>query len=152
TRSRTSAIPPRFRWRSRSPGILASRSRRCSMTKDRSRGITRSKWFLPSFSLVLGLVILAAAWLGGQPGEGVFGLVGLTVFGLIFLLAGRSEAIRGLRGDAATSASRRSTCGRPRSPAGPARRADRRPARGHRPGPERQSVRLAPRYWRAGLP
>jgi hypothetical protein len=69
------------------------------MTKDRSRGIARSKWFLPSFSFVLGLVILAVAWLGGQPGEGVIALVGLTAFGLIFLLAGRSETIRGLRGD-----------------------------------------------------
>ena len=69
------------------------------MAKDRSRGITRSKWFLPSFSLVLGLVILVVAWLGGQPGEGVAALVGLTVFGLFFLLAGRSETVRGLRGD-----------------------------------------------------
>ena len=69
------------------------------MTKDRSRGITRSKWFLPSFSFVIGLVILAVAWLGGQPGEGVVALVGLTVFGLFFLLAGRSETVRGLRGD-----------------------------------------------------
>ena len=69
------------------------------MTKGRNRGITRSKWFLPSFSLVLGLIILAASWLGGQPGEGVFGLVGLTAFGLFVLLAGRSETIRGLRGD-----------------------------------------------------
>ena len=69
------------------------------MTKDRSRGVTRSKWFLPSFSFVLGLVILAVAWLGGQPGEGVAALVGLTVFGLFFLLAGRSETVRGLRGD-----------------------------------------------------
>jgi hypothetical protein len=69
------------------------------MTKDRSRGITHSKWFLPSFSFVLGLVILAVAWLGGQPGEGVFGLAGLTAFGLFFLLAGRSETVRGLRGD-----------------------------------------------------
>ena len=69
------------------------------MTKDCSRGITRSKWFLPSFSFVIGLVILAVAWLGGQPGEGVVALVGLTVFGLFFLLAGRSETVRGLRGD-----------------------------------------------------
>ena len=69
------------------------------MTKDRSRGVTRSKWFLPSFSLVLGLVILAVSWLGGQPGEGVISLAGLTAFGLLFLLAGRSETVRGLRGD-----------------------------------------------------
>jgi hypothetical protein len=69
------------------------------MTKVRNRGITRSKWFLPSFSLVLGLVILAVTWLGGHPGVGVGSLVGLTAFGLFFLLAGRSETVRGLRGD-----------------------------------------------------
>jgi hypothetical protein len=69
------------------------------MTKVRSRGITRSKWFLPSFSLVLGLVILAVTWLGGHPAVGVGSLVGLTAFGLFFLLAGRSETVRGLRGD-----------------------------------------------------
>jgi hypothetical protein len=38
------------------------------MIKSRSRGVTRSKWFLPSFSFVLGLIILAVSWLGGQPG------------------------------------------------------------------------------------
>ncbi len=69
------------------------------MTKDRSRGITRSKWFLPSFSLVLGLVVLAASWLGGHPAEGAISLAVLAAFGLFFLLAGRSETIRGLRGD-----------------------------------------------------
>jgi len=69
------------------------------MIKSRSRAVTRSKWFLPSFSLVLGLIILAASWLGGQPGAGVISLAGLTAFGLLFLLAGRSETIRGLRGD-----------------------------------------------------
>jgi hypothetical protein len=69
------------------------------MIKSRSRGVTRSKWFLPSFSFVLGLIILAASWLGGQPGAGVISLAGLTAFGLLFLVAGRSETIRGLRGD-----------------------------------------------------
>jgi hypothetical protein len=69
------------------------------MTKGRNRSITRSKWFLPSFSLVLGLIILAASWLGGDPGAGVISLGGLIAFGLLFLLAGRSETIRGLRGD-----------------------------------------------------
>jgi hypothetical protein len=69
------------------------------MTNDRSRGITRSKWFLPSFSLVLGLVMLAVSWLGGHPGEGAVSLGVLAAFGLFFLLAGRSETIRGLRGD-----------------------------------------------------
>ena len=69
------------------------------MIKGRSRGVTRSKWFLPSFSFVLGLIILAVSWLGGQPGAGVISLAGLAAFGLLVLLAGRSETIRGLRGD-----------------------------------------------------
>ena len=69
------------------------------MTKDCSQGITRSKWFLPSFSLVLGLIMLAVSWLGGSPGQGVISLAVLAAFGLIILLAGRSETVRGLRGD-----------------------------------------------------
>ena len=69
------------------------------MNKDCSRGITRSKWFLPAFSLVLGLIMLAVSWLGGSPGQGVISLAVLAAFGLIILLAGRSETVRGLRGD-----------------------------------------------------
>jgi len=69
------------------------------MTKDRSRDITRSKWFLPAFSLVLGLVMLAVSWLGGSLGQGLISLAVLAAFGLIILLAGRSETVRGLRGD-----------------------------------------------------
>jgi len=69
------------------------------MTKDCSRGITRSKWFLPAFSLVLGLVTLAVSWLGGSLGQGLISLAVLAGFGLIVLLAGRSETVRGLRGD-----------------------------------------------------
>lgn len=69
------------------------------MTKDCNRGITRSKWFLPAFSLVLGLVMLAVSWLGGSLGQGLISLAVLAGFGLIVLLAGRSETVRGLRGD-----------------------------------------------------
>jgi len=69
------------------------------MTKDRSRAITRSKWFLPSFSVALGLIILGASWLGGNPGAGAISFGILAVFGLLVLLAGRSETVRGLRGD-----------------------------------------------------
>jgi len=69
------------------------------MTEGRSRAITRSKWFLPSFSLALGLIIAGASWLGGHPGAGAISFGLLAVFGLLVLLAGRSETIRGLRGD-----------------------------------------------------
>ena len=43
--------------------------------------------------------MLAVSWLGGSPGQGVISLAVLAAFGLIILLAGRSETIRGLRGD-----------------------------------------------------
>jgi hypothetical protein len=69
------------------------------MTRERSRTITRSKWFLPLCSLAIGVVILAVSWLGGSPGQGWVSLGALAAFGLFFLLAGRSETIRGLRGD-----------------------------------------------------
>jgi hypothetical protein len=36
------------------------------MTKGRSCGIARSKWFVPLFSLVLGLVMLAVSWSAGS--------------------------------------------------------------------------------------
>jgi hypothetical protein len=69
------------------------------MTRDCSPAVTRSKWFLPSFSFGLGLVILAVSWLGGHPGEGAISFGVMAVFGLLVLAAGRSETIRGLRGD-----------------------------------------------------
>jgi hypothetical protein len=61
--------------------------------------ITRSKWFLPLFSLALGLVVFAAQWAGGDPNGGLVSLGILVAFGAVFLFGGRSETIRGLRGD-----------------------------------------------------
>jgi hypothetical protein len=67
------------------------------MIKDRCQAVARSKWFLPLFCLVLGVVVLVASWLGGQLAAGVYGLVVLAVFGLVLrLLTGRSETLRGL--------------------------------------------------------
>jgi hypothetical protein len=59
----------------------------------------RSKWFLPGFSVLLGLMLLVAAAIGGQARVGfwMFGVMG--VLGLAILLGGRSETVRGLRGD-----------------------------------------------------
>jgi len=61
--------------------------------------MTKSKWFLPLFSLALGLVLLAAQWVGGDPTGGVVSLGIPAAFGAVFLVGGRSETIRGLRGD-----------------------------------------------------
>jgi len=59
----------------------------------------RSKWFLPLFSVALGLLMLVALWIGGNPSLGLQSLAIMTGFGTIVLFGGRSETIRGLRGD-----------------------------------------------------
>ncbi len=69
------------------------------MTRDNIRGITRSRWFMPTFCLCLGGVVVLAAWLGGQLVTGLIGLAVMTCFGLFIALASGSETIRGLRGD-----------------------------------------------------
>jgi hypothetical protein len=61
--------------------------------------LSSSKWFMPVFSVTLGLVMLAAFWIGGHVGAGVVGLGLMVAMGLVFALGGRSETIRGLRGD-----------------------------------------------------
>ena len=64
-----------------------------------SPAFTRTKWFLPLFSVAMGGLLLAAFWLGGNPGAGLACLAVMIVFGLAVLVAGRSETVRGLRGD-----------------------------------------------------
>jgi hypothetical protein len=61
--------------------------------------MARSKWFLPGFALALGVVIFAAQWVGGDPTGGVISFAILAGFGALVLFGGRSETIRGLRGD-----------------------------------------------------
>jgi hypothetical protein len=61
--------------------------------------MTKSKWFVPATALAMGLVIFAAQWAGGDPSGGVVSLAILIGAGAIFLFGGRSETIRGLRGD-----------------------------------------------------
>ena len=61
--------------------------------------ITRSKWFQPSFSVGLGLLFLVALWIGVDLRGGVYALVVMVAFGGLILLGGRSETVRGLRGD-----------------------------------------------------
>ena len=61
--------------------------------------VTRTKWFLPVFALALGIVCLAALWTGGHAGLGLEALGIMAGFGAVVLFGGRSETIRGLRGD-----------------------------------------------------
>src|SRR5690348_10028766 len=93
TRSRRSGTPRRCRSRSPLPATSAAAWRRCSMR------ISRSKWFLPAFCAALGLIVFAAQWIGGDPKSGLVSLAILAGFGALILLGGRSETVRGLRGD-----------------------------------------------------
>ena len=61
--------------------------------------VTRSRWFLPLFALALGVVCLVAFWIGGNRGDGLRALAVMVAVGVLFLVGGRSETIRGLRGD-----------------------------------------------------
>ena len=63
------------------------------------RTLTRTRWFLPLFSLGLGLLCLAAFWIGDDLRSGLAALAVMAGAGLVFLLGGRSEMVRGLRGD-----------------------------------------------------
>jgi len=60
--------------------------------------VFRSRWWMPAFSVALGVAILVAAWAGGDPAFGVFGLGLMTALGAVFLLGGRSETLSGLSG------------------------------------------------------
>jgi hypothetical protein len=61
--------------------------------------VTSSKWFVPLFAVGLGIVVFAAQWIGGDPGSGLESLGIMVAFAAVILFGGRSETIRGLRGD-----------------------------------------------------
>jgi hypothetical protein len=61
--------------------------------------MTKSKWFVPAFSVTLGVAFAAAQVIGHQLTYGLVSLGIMVVFAGVFMLGGRSETIRGLRGD-----------------------------------------------------
>jgi hypothetical protein len=61
--------------------------------------VTKTKWFLPLFCVVLGVAVFVAQWIGGDARSGLISFASLAVFGLLILVGGRSETVRGLRGD-----------------------------------------------------
>jgi hypothetical protein len=62
-------------------------------------GVAKSKWFLPLFAVALGLITFVAQWIGGDPRSGLVSFAILAGVGALVLFGGRSETIRGLRGD-----------------------------------------------------
>ena len=61
--------------------------------------LTKTKWFLPLFCVALGVAVFAAQWHGGDARSGAYSLALLAGLGALILLGGRSETVRGLRGD-----------------------------------------------------
>jgi hypothetical protein len=59
----------------------------------------RSRWFLPAFAVFLGALVFGAQAIGGHPGSGLASFAILAFTGGVVLFGGRSETIRGLRGD-----------------------------------------------------
>ena len=59
----------------------------------------RSRWFIPLFSLAMGFVFLGIEWSNGHLTRGLEELAIMAAVGALFAFGGRSETIRGLRGD-----------------------------------------------------
>jgi hypothetical protein len=54
-------------------------------------------WSTPVVGLLIGLIYLVGYWIGGHPGQGLFGLAVMVTFSVALLLVGRrSETVRGL--------------------------------------------------------
>ena len=61
--------------------------------------MTRSRFFVPLVAAVLGIVAFVVQWIGGNPASGLGSFAIMAGFGALILFGGRSETIRGLRGD-----------------------------------------------------
>jgi hypothetical protein len=58
-----------------------------------------TRWFLPAFTVVLGLGLGGAQWIGGDRQTGLTSIAFFVVIAALLLLGGRSETIRMIRGD-----------------------------------------------------
>jgi hypothetical protein len=64
-----------------------------------SRRIGSSRWFLPAFTIFLGLCLGGAQWVGGDRQTGLTSFALFVFIAAVFALGGRSETIRMMRGD-----------------------------------------------------
>ena len=68
------------------------------MRTTANRPIYRSRWWMPGFSFSLGLIMLAAFWIGDNVGDGLMALGVMSLVAAIFLFGTRSETLQGLGG------------------------------------------------------
>ena len=59
----------------------------------------RTKWFLPSFSVLLGVICAAAFWIGDDREGALWALAVMGGLAALVLIGGRFDLVRGLRGD-----------------------------------------------------
>jgi hypothetical protein len=60
--------------------------------------IFTTRWFLPAFTVVLGLGLGGAQWIGGDRQSGLTSIAFFIVLAALLLFGGRSETIRMIRG------------------------------------------------------
>ena len=74
-----------------------------NMAGERNRGIVervqRSRFTVPVFAVLLGIALLAVESYAGDVRGGLISLGIMSAAGAVLLFGGRSETIRGLRGD-----------------------------------------------------
>jgi hypothetical protein len=58
----------------------------------------RSRWWMPGFSLFLGVLVAGAMWIGGNEGDAVFSFLLFVALAALFAFGGRSDTISGLGG------------------------------------------------------
>jgi hypothetical protein len=66
---------------------------------ETSRRVCSTRWFLPAFTLFLGACLGGAQWKGGDLQTGLESFALFVVIAAVFMLGGRSETIRMIRGD-----------------------------------------------------
>jgi hypothetical protein len=70
-----------------------------STTPHHEMAIVRKRWFLPAFSLFLGVLLLVAFAIGGDVGDGAISFGVMALLAAVFAFgASRSETIGGLGG------------------------------------------------------
>ena len=60
---------------------------------------SRSRWVLPAFSVLMGVVMFAAEAVGGDRRGGGFALAIMSAYAALLTFGGRSETIRVMRGE-----------------------------------------------------
>ena len=71
------------------------------MQTTNKKPFSRSRFWLPAISVLLGLLILTASWIGDKPVDGLLGLLVMSAIGAVFLIfGGRSDTLGGLGGPA----------------------------------------------------